>query len=160
MEEVESESLEPVHEATVAGESITIQTVDSGEKVKHRSLASTPVILLLRSKNMTYERRVSANTAAWVAERGIRGAESFKIVLDTQGKESLSAVSSQEEETAVGDDSGVALEAESGNPQAGGDGDRIGQRDRQGYGKLLAAGLGALLLTLLKVELPDPVPCR
>lgn len=157
---MESESLEPVLEENVMGKYIAIQTVDSGEKVKHRSLASTPMILFLRSKNMTYERRVSVNTAAWVAERGIKGAESLKIVLDIQGKESLLAVSSQEEETAVGDDSGVALEAESGNPQAGGDGDRIGQRDRQGYGNILAAGLGALLLTTLKVKLSDPVPCR
>lgn len=148
VQEVENEVPEPVREEKVMGRPstprfVTVPMTDGGERVNHRFLASTPVILLMRNKKATYERRVSANVAAWAVERGVRGAESLEVKLDTQGRESHSTVASQEQETAAEDDGGVVLETESRYPRAGaetgGDGDRFGQRDGEGYGSVLAA---------------------
>lgn len=147
VQEVESEVLEPTREEKVMSKPstprfVTIPMTDGGEKVQHRFLASTPMILLLKNKKATFERRVSANVAAWAVERGVRGAESLEVKLDTQGQESHSTVPNQEQETAAGDDGGVALDAESEHPragtEAGGDEDRFGQSDEEDYGTVLA----------------------
>ena len=148
VQEVESEVLEPMREEEVISKPstprfVTIPMTDGGEKVQHWFLASTPMILLLRNKKSTFERRVSANVTAWAVERGVRGAESLEVKLDTQGEESHSTGSSQEQETVVGDDGGVALDAGSthprAGPEAGGNGDKFGQRDEEDYGTVLTA---------------------